>query len=50
MGTEVGGHLLRRHAEAAVPRDPHDILAELFRIGLRRTDISLRMLLATSSA
>ncbi|WP_308294459.1 hypothetical protein [Streptomyces sp. RKAG290] len=29
---EVGGHLLDRHARAAVPRDPHNILAELFRM------------------
>ncbi len=35
----VGGHLLDRHARAAVPRDPHDVLAELFRIGLGHSDI-----------
>ncbi|MFF1833001.1 hypothetical protein ACFVXE_02085 [Streptomyces sp. NPDC058231] len=32
VDSEVGGHLLDRHARAAVPRDPHDILAELFRM------------------
>ncbi|GAA2451316.1 hypothetical protein GCM10010388_45910 [Streptomyces mauvecolor] len=39
MDTEVGGHLLDRHARAAVPRDPHDVLAELFRIRLGHSDI-----------
>ncbi|MFB9579815.1 hypothetical protein [Streptomyces yanii] len=39
MNTEVGGHLLRRHNRTAVCRDSHDMLAELFRIRLRRSDI-----------
>ncbi|MEV1025619.1 hypothetical protein [Streptomyces sp. NPDC050264] len=39
VDTEVGGHLLDRHARAAVPRDAHDILAELFRIRLGHSDI-----------
>lgn len=34
VNAEVGGRLLDSHARAAVPRDPYDILAELFRIRL----------------
>nr|WSX75636.1 ISAs1 family transposase [Streptomyces sp. NBC_00899] len=39
MDSEVGSYLLDRHARTAVPRDPHDILAELFRIRLWHSDI-----------
>ncbi|MFE6946676.1 IS3 family transposase [Streptomyces chartreusis] len=39
MDSEVGGHLLDRHTRAAVPRDSHDVLAELFRIGLGHSEI-----------
>ncbi|MFJ3630896.1 hypothetical protein [Streptomyces sp. NPDC090112] len=39
MDSEVGGHLLDRHTWGAVSRDPHDVLAELFRIGLGHSDI-----------
>ncbi|WP_155553632.1 hypothetical protein [Streptomyces sp. E1N211] len=39
MDPEVGGYLLDRHARAAIPRDPYDILAELFRIRLGHSDI-----------
>ncbi|MFE6889262.1 DUF5710 domain-containing protein [Streptomyces sp. NPDC057694] len=39
MDPEVGGHLLDRYARAAVPRDPHDVLAELLRIRLGHSDI-----------
>ncbi|MGW0969945.1 M20/M25/M40 family metallo-hydrolase [Streptomyces sp. NPDC002516] len=39
MDSEVLGHLLDRHPRAAVPRDPHDVLAELFRIRLGHSDI-----------
>ncbi|MFG2480890.1 hypothetical protein [Streptomyces fagopyri] len=33
MDPEVGGHLLDRHTRTAVPRNPHDVLAELTRTG-----------------
>src|SRR3954471_3923999 len=39
MDSEVGGHLLDRHTRPAVPGDPHDVLAELFRIRLGHSDI-----------
>jgi hypothetical protein len=39
VDAEVGGHLLECHARAGVPRDPHDVLSELFRIRLRHSDI-----------
>lgn len=39
VDTEVSGHLLDRHTRTAIPRDPHDVLAELFRIGLGHSDI-----------
>lgn len=34
VDAEVGGHLLDRDARAAVPRDPHNVLAEL--LGIRQ--------------
>ncbi len=39
MNPEIGGHLLDRDTRAAVPRDPHDVLAELLRIRLGHSDI-----------
>ncbi|MFI8265021.1 hypothetical protein [Streptomyces sp. NPDC085665] len=39
MDPEIGGHLLDRHTRTAVPRDPHNVLAELFRIRLGPSDI-----------
>ncbi|MCM2428713.1 hypothetical protein [Streptomyces sp. RKAG337] len=39
MDSEVGGHLLDRHTRTTVPRNPHDVLAELFRIRLGHSDI-----------
>lgn len=39
MDSEVGSHLLDRHARTPVPRDTDDILAELFRIRLGHSDI-----------
>lgn len=37
--SEAGGHLPDRHTRAAVSRDSHDVLSELFRIGLWQSDI-----------
>jgi len=39
MDSEVGGHLLDRHTRTSVPRHPHDVLAELFRIRLGHSDV-----------
>ncbi|GAA2955053.1 hypothetical protein GCM10020227_22650 [Streptomyces flavovirens] len=39
MDAEIGGDLFQRDAGLAIARDPHDVLAELFRIRLGHCDI-----------